>query len=73
MCLIQVNMRIVKKLGTDRYIEYDSESGRILTVEMTRNEYYSYRLKFQVDDLALAAIEAADREYEHEELQVSKL
>lgn len=66
MYLTQASMRIVKKLGTDRYIEYDSESGRILTVEMTRNEYYSYRLKFQVDDLALAAIEAADKEYEHE-------
>jgi len=60
-------MRILKKLGPDRYIEYDEESGRILTVEMTRNETYSFRLRAQVDDLAIAAVEAADREYDEQE------
>lgn len=60
-------MRILKKLGPDRFIEYDSETGRILTVEMTRSEVYSFRLKFQVDDLALGAIEIAESEYEQEQ------
>lgn len=55
-------MRILKKLGPNKYAEFD-ESGRQWTVEMTREEAYSYRLKFQVDDLASWAVESADIEY----------
>lgn len=60
-------MRILKKLGPDKYAEFDDESNRQLTVEMTREEAYSYRLKFQVDDLASWAVESADIEFSRKE------
>lgn len=59
-------MRIPKKLGPDRYIEYDSESGRILTIEMTRNELYSHLLRGTWEDMAIFLIEDADKNYEEE-------
>jgi hypothetical protein len=66
-------MRLVKKLGPDRYIEYDSESGRIWTVEMTRNELYSHLLRGTWEDNALYLVEKADREYDEESKQLHEL
>lgn len=62
-------MRLVKKLGPDRYIEHDSDSGRIMTVEMTRNELYSHLLRGTWEDMASFLVEDADRKYDEESKQ----
>ena len=69
MQLTQVNMRLLKKLGPDRYIEYDEESGRILTVEMTKDELYSHLLRAIWEDKASYLIKEADKNYEQENKQ----
>jgi D-hexose-6-phosphate mutarotase len=56
-------MRTVKKLGENKYVIYDTELKRIMTIEMTRDEAYSHLLRATWEDHASYLLDAADERY----------